>query len=347
MATKSKILNIPYNTNDKLNLFFANQITKADLENFSKIQIVDIFKSLNDAKANLYPIVKSYIESMVNNALLVENLSFVFIPGFHLLNTYEMSSINNKELGFNGKFFIRMNYNTPNILDIIKLYINLPIDISLIIEKLSNATNYSKSIIEQLLIENIFKMDSEDDNIRTIIDNILVKISAILLELYDTHILFISNKSPQRVSISEYNIFREGNSKRMGIVFTIPEPEKDFISFNPVYCVNKNDPTKNEFLITDSNLINYIYSKVDIKVERQQPIISDRITEIIYDPNDRGIELPVVKVNINGRDKTFLLGRSGNLYEDDNRLNNLVGKIIFTDNDMNHGKIYWCKEYNI
>ena len=62
-------------------------------------------------------------------------------------------------------------------------------------------------------------------------------------------------------------------------------------------------------------------------------------------PLDKEDELPVIEVDINGSKRLFLMGRTGNLYEDDDRDNRLVGKIIY--NTVGKSTIYWCKDYKL
>ena len=66
---------------------------------------------------------------------------------------------------------------------------------------------------------------------------------------------------------------------------------------------------------------------------------------IQFDPEDKLTQLEVIILDINGVEKSFLLGKSHNLYEDDNVKNNLVGKInhFYEDGRVD---VYWTLNYS-
>ena len=69
------------------------------------------------------------------------------------------------------------------------------------------------------------------------------------------------------------------------------------------------------------------------------PVEKD-FTKATYDPNDTGMELSVIKINIEGVDYNFLLGRTNNLYTYD-KDNELIGKVDIVDEKRLN--IYLCE----
>ena len=70
--------------------------------------------------------------------------------------------------------------------------------------------------------------------------------------------------------------------------------------------------------------------------------------DLVYNPLDRQVEdgLNVIEIDIgNGDKRRYLLGTHNHLYEDDDNLNNLVGKLVITDTTYGKGDVYWCKNY--
>ena len=66
---------------------------------------------------------------------------------------------------------------------------------------------------------------------------------------------------------------------------------------------------------------------------------------IQFYPEDKLNQLNVITLNINGSEKSFLLGKSHNLYEDDNIRNDLVGK-IHKFNEDGTLDVYWTQDYS-
>jgi len=63
-------------------------------------------------------------------------------------------------------------------------------------------------------------------------------------------------------------------------------------------------------------------------------------SKAVFDPMDKGVELSLIKLNIEGKEMTFLLGRSNNLYSNEKE-NELMGKIeIIDDKKCN---VYLCE----
>jgi hypothetical protein len=90
--------------------------------------------------------------------------------------------------------------------------------------------------------------------------------------------------------------------------------------------------------------------KEEVEVDLVEPVEANQYqgTEIFVDNDDIGKELQIIEVKINDIDtKNFLLGKSNLLYENDDNLNKLVGKIEFLNNNHTKSNIYWCVNYKI
>jgi hypothetical protein len=68
--------------------------------------------------------------------------------------------------------------------------------------------------------------------------------------------------------------------------------------------------------------------------------VEEDMTKVVFNPLDKGIELSIVKLNLEGKDYEFLLGRSGNLYMN-NKDNELIGKLKIKDDGI--ADVYMCE----
>lgn len=102
------------------------------------------------------------------------------------------------------------------------------------------------------------------------------------------------------------------------------------------------------------NTISMIFSEIitnKIKGELKQDILSVNETlnigdEIVFNPLDREGALKIIEIEITKtKKKSFLLGNSGNLYEDDDDANDLVGNLVFINRSTFDARVYWCKGY--
>ena len=73
--------------------------------------------------------------------------------------------------------------------------------------------------------------------------------------------------------------------------------------------------------------------------------------QLVFNPLDKEGELKVIQIQVSPLiKKTYLLGKSGNLYEDDGDeddggVNDLVGNLVFINKTTYDSKVYWCKGY--
>ena len=68
--------------------------------------------------------------------------------------------------------------------------------------------------------------------------------------------------------------------------------------------------------------------------------------EIVFEPLDRKQPLKIVEIlGPDNMPKKYLLGIYGNLYEDDNKYNDLVGKLNGWDILDGKAKVFWCNNY--
>ena len=101
----------------------------------------------------------------------------------------------------------------------------------------------------------------------------------------------------------------------------------------------KKDPSLFTYELTDSirNSVNIFDIPVNIKTSNVEPYLQ-------FDPEDKFHPLKVIQLNINQVPTNFLLGKSYNLYLDDDKDNDLVGKIT-KFNEEYTVDIYWSENY--
>ena len=101
----------------------------------------------------------------------------------------------------------------------------------------------------------------------------------------------------------------------------------------------KKDPSLFSYELTNSiqDSVNIFNIPVSIKTSNVEPYLQ-------FDPEDKFHPLKVIQININQVPTNFLLGKSYNLYLDDDKDNDLVGKIT-KFNEENTVDIYWSENY--
>ena len=148
--------------------------------------------------------------------------------------------------------------------------------------------------------------------------------------------------------ISEATSAIKNKIKNKSITKQIPI---DRIYFESIYELNISEESIDnmikKFLGKDitRQIINHNESKNIKYIFNEQTDLGD---DLVYNPLDRQVEdgLNVIEIDLgNGDKRRFLLGTHNHLYEDDDNLNNLVGKLVITDTTNGKGDFYWCKNY--
>ena len=132
----------------------------------------------------------------------------------------------------------------------------------------------------------------------------------------------------------------------------------DSIIYEYIPCLNLKD--SDSIFSLDFNIDISLVSKFIIEKKINQVLDEEITTQetkesliekqktIEFNPYDKINPLKIIEIDIpNVGKKNFLLGVSGNLYEDDDEKNDLVGKIENVNLTKSTGSttVYWCKEY--
>ena len=308
----------------------------------------------------------SYLGKILNRALKAKNLGNTIKN----LKSDEVALINQKTLPFfriseEKKILINIK-DSENLLDSVFISMNMDRESSLrkeIIAELSSkfTSEYVYTILDGI-IPNL--------EVPQVIDREYVigkEIYSVLIQFYLYFIEVISNKLNVNILlfIPTMNIIDTAlktfyiSKIRKGIPFIavkvvipflskIPRSVVNKVSVNKIYYENiaeLNVPDHSiNYKLSDSIIAN-IKGELGIKTSLDSDIASIG-DEIVFDPLDREGLLKVIEIPITDKiNKTFLLGKSGNLYEDDDDTNDLVGKLHFIDKVSFNTRIYWSKNY--
>ncbi len=141
--------------------------------------------------------------------------------------------------------------------------------------------------------------------------------------------------------------------KNLYLINCIVNKSDNTINFeNIIFCDLTNK--ESNLFTNNQNYIRYLFKILDVNYIDKELVINPlqinekiniNINEIEFDPNDKDEELPVIEIVVNNKTKRFLLGKTNNLYEDDNHLNNLVGKLKFLDDTYTKATVFWSENY--
>ena len=287
------------------------------------------------------------------------------------LSNNEISIINEPEINFlhsNENNLITLLLKTSNnILDVLSYSLGYDIQKNSIEEiQKELLTNYSENYINNIINGKIIEVDLPETINRNyylpkevydrIIDfyNILINL---LSEKLNINLLFyiptkyISDPKLTTFYISDF----KNENKTIGIKIVIP-----FLSKIPKKTISDRELVTNIYyenmceLNSNTNTIqNHFSESIVKKIKGELSIdlgLSDEIfspgDKLYFNPLDREGNLKVVEIQISKNlKKKFLLGRTGNLYEDDDDANDLVGNLVFTNKTTFDAKIFWSKGY--
>ena len=187
--------------------------------------------------------------------------------------------------------------------------------------------------------------------------NIFSKLANTISDTIGLNIMFLFTKVPVGELSSLDNVIVSGLN-----------PDQNTLAINIIIHSAHQFSYKKDISV-DKIIFEYMY-ELDYKNNRLNNLIGESITnqiikeqepklrthifdrtletdmEISFEPFDKQIELDVIKIFFkDGIDRNFLLGSTGNLYEDDDNNNDLVGKIKDFDKSTNSAEIYWCKNF--
>jgi len=270
------------------------------------------------------------------------------LSGKTLLETInDMLHPSDKQLDFievSDKLVERYKYNMDDIRGFINGDIHDP--------------QYIKSSVSLKGEEESFEKLGQDSYIKA--HKFFSRIVNIISELIDVNLLFIL---PSLVSVdvetSKSLIISSiiESRKTIGLVISIPalHPismyKKTAIPLSTIFFDNILQLDYKNNVISEF-IGNEITKKIIIEIglNTSDYLFVNQITdndEITFEPLDRRQPLKIVEIQgPDTKKRTYLLGIYGNLYEDDDQYNDLVGKLDSWDISNNgKAKVFWCKNY--
>jgi len=308
----------------------------------------------------------AYLGKILNRSLKAKNIG----NPIKNLKQNEIALINQKTLPFlrileDKKILINIK-DSDNLLDCVLILMNMSIESSLRKEILNELNDkFNKAYVDSVLEGIIPNLEIPETIDREYV--ISKEIYSVLIQFYLYFIEVISAKlnvnllmyiPTMNVIDSTLKTFYISNIKK-GIPFIAVKVIIPFISKLPRSNINKLLINKIYYeniaeLNVRDNSINYhlsesisanIKGELGIKTTLDSDIASIG-DEIIFDPLDREGELKIIEIPVTDKiNKTYLLGKSGNLYEDDDDTNDLVGKLHFIDKVSFSARVYWSKNY--
>jgi len=241
-------------------------------------------------------------------------------------------------------------------------------------KKYSYSKDYTKSFINGNIFEPTYTEpnDSEkpdgqkfiqklDQNSYQKTHTFFSRIVNIISEIIDINLLFIiPSVASEDVQTSKSLIVSDiiENRTTMGLVLSIPGfheislYKKAQIPLSTIFYDNilQLDYKNN----TISGYIGYEITKkiiIEIGLNSSNHLFVNHITEkdeIAFEPLDRRQALKIVELKgPDGKNHTYLLGIYGNLYEDDDNHNDLVGRLESWDiSKESKAKVFWCNNYH-
>jgi len=184
-------------------------------------------------------------------------------------------------------------------------------------------------------------------------------IANIISKIININILFIlpvvvSQDIPTSKSLILSDIIE--NRSTIGIVISIPSLHQvslykkskippNTIFFDNIFELNYKQNSLNYFIGPEITKKIIIENGLNIPNTLFVNQTSDN-DEIAFEPLDRKQPLKIVEIlGPDNMPKKYLLGIYGNLYEDDNKYNDLVGKLNGWDILDGKAKVFWCNNY--
>jgi hypothetical protein len=327
---------------------FYGQVSKKEIDDEYKQPLPEMSTREKKPSEIATNAISHYLNSRIGSSL-----SKLFKPDLtysptSILNPIEentMSSVAYKELGYNKNILFRYKQNTNNFFDIFKIELNRQQEI---VETISKKVNLDSESIRNILYNNALYSGFNKDLV-SVLTSILEELSKELHSILDINVLFIFRS----ISISiakNFIAYSNDIEKPLQVIYVYVATNKTPIYFEPMLHIDLNNNTVNR-TITNISYANFLLSKLNMA--RQSPKATpkltqpkkstENITEIVFEPLDKEDELPIVEVDLGSKKRRYLMGRTGNLYEDDDKHNSLVGKIVY--NTSGKSTIYWCKDY--
>ena len=330
---------------------FYGQVTKKEIDDDYKQPLPEMSTKEKKPSDIATEAISNYLDNRIGTSLsnlfkpkLTYSPTSILTP----IEPNTMSSVAYKELGYNKNILFRYKQDIDNFFDIFKIDLDRQREI---VETISKKSNIDSESVKNILYNNVLYSGFNKDLV-PVVTGILEELSKQLYSILDTNVLFIFRS----ISISIHNNFIAYSNdieKPLHVIYVYVATNKTPIYFEPMLHIDLNSNTVNT-TVTNIDYANFLLSK--LKMARQSPKqkqatpkaiqhkkSTENITEIAFEPLDKEEELPIVEVDLVSKKRRYLMGRTGNLYEDDDKHNSLVGKIVY--NTSGKSTIYWCKDY--
>lgn len=359
--------------NSKLQDETQNIITIENLEEKLGTRKIDLSK-----KNSIFQALEIYFRMILKNpgvTLIRKNHTNILghINAVSIEKGATLSWLSNSD---EGKLAIRNNLGlsstTDNsIIDMINNIINEPDSISqseIVTKILEKLQGYSRDDVNAVLngsINNpqyisLGKFQLLAPKFYVSCHSIFSKLAQIISDSYNVNVVFlmfrIASKDRSMNRLNPVILSNNMESSRQTLCINInlhslhpiqkrKEIELNKIIFEYIYELDYKNDNINRLLSTDitNNIIEQHSSELTRALVNKNVDIGN---EISFEPFDKDLDLKVVEITIKGHKRSFLLGSTYNLYEDDDDKNNLVGKIKTWDTTTDfNAEIYWCNGY--
>ncbi len=341
--------------NKELEEVFNNSIKLEDLKIEKNLKIAD----RRELSKYFYNKLKDYFNEILSKNKLFNKYEFINLKANQILEKNKVSSTNRdftNLISQSSNILLRLGLEDNNIFTILDKYL-INFDIKKkhnLIKNLANKLNLLESEIKLLLEKNDYSFIKKNDRFDFFTNNFYQELVNQLYLLFELSLVICV---PYNLPLEKKYIYVYPNQRLpkqlyfINIIIDLRE-SSDKIYYEATIVLDLINKNLN-YYTTDTVLIskiNEILGEVFLKEEKDRIyhatfLEEAEINEIKFDPYDKNEDLPIIEIEIEGEKRTFLLGRTNNLYEDDNHLNNLVGKLKFMDDTYSEAKIYWCKDY--
>lgn len=362
----SKLKKIKKGPNYSVENFSSNIVSSEGINQYLN-DGTNLIKDKSNAKSTIMAL-RNYFRKILKksdvNAKMIRN-------SIEPLNNNMITIINSPGLDFlrstTEKRILISYKKSINLIDVLIYATSKHLAKDSMVDIYTKLSKYNQTYIDSILSGNIPEIDTALDISKNyaipkeIYSKLIVfynDIIKVLSQILRVNILFyiptinISDPLLTTFYLSDYN----SEYKTIGVKIIVPyisriarkknEFSKEHI--NKIYYENLLELDAYNHLI-NKTFSNTIVNKIKGELNINLGNVSDKINigdEIIFNPLDREGELSVIEVQINqSLKKTFLLGKTGNLYEDDDNANDLVGNLIFMNKSSYDANIYWAEGY--
>ena len=330
---------------------FYGQVSKKEIDSEYKEALPEMSTIEKKPSEISQDAISEYLDRRIRTPLdKLFSTKMVYNP-ISILNPIEpnnMSSVAFKEIGYSKNLLFRYREDSDNFFDIFKISLDRQEEI---VDTISKKTKIDSESIKNILYNNVLYSKFNKDLVPVITD-ILEELSKQLYDTLDSNVLFIFRSI--NLSIPKNFIgYSDDIEKPLHVIYVYTSINKTIIRFEQMLHIDLNNKTVDK-IVSNADYANYLLSKLKIAKEGpKQKLVTpkaiqpkkttENITEVVFEPLDKEEELPIIEVDLDSKKRRYLMGRTGNLYEDDDKHNSLVGKIVY--NTSGKSTIYWCRDY--